>query len=257
MCYPLVALPVSLLPALEESGRLGGTEGPDLTRYFVVCAMLLLVTAAVAWGFRRLVSGNLRTRASRRSLQVMDVLPLGGKRRLAVVRCYDRTFVLGLGDREISPIAELDPAIEPTSQAAPSTADRTAFAQALEQVRAAMPGKEIASKNTPLDARPTRAVKKKKVRRRKVKRAEQPAAQPVAAQPVTAQPAATQPAVAEPPADQPALDAVVADAARKMARARKATAQATQPPPEATDGAAAETPRDEAPPIQRLEGLLG
>lgn len=231
MCYPLVALPVSLLPVLEESSRLGGTEGPDLTRYFVVCGILLLVTAAVAWGFRRLVSGNLRTRASRRSLQVMDVLPLGRKRRLAVVRCYDRTFVLGLGDREISPIAELDPAIEPTDQTVPSTADRTAFAQALQQVRAAMPAKEIASKNEPLSARPARVVKKKKkVRRRKAK--------PVA-----------QPAAVQPPADQPALDAVVADAARKMARARKAAAQATEQPPVTTDSAPA--------PIQRLEGLLG
>jgi hypothetical protein len=36
------------------------------------------------------------------------VLPLGGRRQLVVVRCYDRTLALGLGDRDVSLLAELD-----------------------------------------------------------------------------------------------------------------------------------------------------
>jgi len=236
MCHPLVALPLSLIPALGESTKLGGTEGPDLTRYFIVCATLLVVTAAVAWGFRRLFSGNLRHRAGQRSLHVMDVLPLGGKRRIAVVRCYDRTFVLGLGDHEISPIAELDPVIGPTSTPPPTKADQAAFVEALERVRAAMPAKPIAQKGAALDSAPRPTVKKK-VRRRKVKVVKAPGAKELSVP------------------KQNASEAVVAEAARKMARARRVVAQAAQHPGAAVAPAPPKTPA--APPIQRLEGLLG
>ena len=51
-----------------------------------------------AWTFKRLFAGSFAARAARRSLQIVDVLPLGGKQRLAVVRCYERTFVVGIGD---------------------------------------------------------------------------------------------------------------------------------------------------------------
>ncbi len=63
----------------------------------------------LAFFFKKLVAGSLRAKAAKRSLQIVDVLPLGGKHKLAVVRCYDRTFALGLGEREVSLIAELDP----------------------------------------------------------------------------------------------------------------------------------------------------
>jgi flagellar biogenesis protein FliO len=67
------------------------------------------VIVAMAWAFRRSVARFWRARAAARSLQVLDVLPLGGKRQLTVVRCYDRTFVLGLGERDVSLVAEIDP----------------------------------------------------------------------------------------------------------------------------------------------------
>jgi len=140
----LHSLSLLLVPALEETGPLGGSTGPDLTRYFTVCGVLILVTIAIAWGLRRLLAGNLKLRASQRSLQVLDALSLGGKKRLAVVRCYDRTFVLGLGEREITPVAELDPASGAEPQPVdPSKPDQAAFAQALEHVRAAMPSGEF------------------------------------------------------------------------------------------------------------------
>jgi flagellar biogenesis protein FliO len=100
--------PLSLLgPSLSVTGA-GGQAGPDLTRYFLVCALLILGILGVGFLIRRLLSQPLRKRASRRSLQVMDVLPLGGRQRLLVVRCYDRSFLLSQADREIRAIAELD-----------------------------------------------------------------------------------------------------------------------------------------------------
>jgi flagellar biosynthetic protein FliO len=121
----------------SPSAALGGTEGPDLTRYLLVCAGLLLLVGLLAWGARRFLAGALKARAARRSLQVMDVLPLGGRQRLAVVRCYDRTFLLGLGDKEVSLVSELDGVLAPTEPAAASSAESASFADLL--VRAQPP----------------------------------------------------------------------------------------------------------------------
>jgi flagellar biogenesis protein FliO len=215
---------LALFPAAETTARLGGTEGPDLARYFVVCAILILVTALVAWGFRRLVAGNLRTRAAKRSLQVIDVLPLGGKRRLAVVRCYDRTFVLGLGDREVSPIAELDSVIAPEKEATPSGADRVAFAKALGQIQNTTPAEEEAPPIVSPKSELRRTVKKK-VRRRKRR-----------------------------PAPESAKEETetVAQAAHRLASAKRAAALA----PKEKQSRERE-PATEKPSIPRLEGLLG
>jgi flagellar biogenesis protein FliO len=134
----------ALLQATADAGPLGGTQGPDLTRYFLVCAVLIAATAGVTWGLKRLLAHNLKLRAAQRSLQVIDVLGLGGKRQVAVVRCYDRTFVLGLGEREVSAIAELDPVIGADRPAAtPRPADRAAFTQALDRLRTAPEGQPL------------------------------------------------------------------------------------------------------------------
>lgn len=109
--------PSAFLPALSEP-RLG--SGFDLARYLLVVGGLLAALAFAAWGGRRLLAGSLRSRAAKRSLTVVDVLPLGGRRQLAVVRCYDRTFVLGLGEKDVRLVAELDAAAEP--RATPSDA---------------------------------------------------------------------------------------------------------------------------------------
>lgn len=83
-------------------------QGPDLTRYFLVCAGTIAALLGAAWLFRRYLAGHLRARAAKRSLQVLDVLPLGGKQKLVVVRCYDRSFLLGVGEKEVRSIAELE-----------------------------------------------------------------------------------------------------------------------------------------------------
>lgn len=106
---------------------------PDLTRYLLVCALLLVVLGALAYGARRFLVGAVRGRAATRSLQVIDVLPLGGKQRLCVVRCYDRTFALGLGEKEVSVVAELGDEANAKIQAAASP--RGSFADLLAAVR--------------------------------------------------------------------------------------------------------------------------
>jgi flagellar biosynthetic protein FliO len=96
--------------------------GPDMTRYVLVCFVLLALICGAAFLFRRFIASSVRARASKRSLQVVDLLPLGGKQRLCVVRCYDRTFALGLGDKEVALIAELDAVTTPAQKTTPSFA---------------------------------------------------------------------------------------------------------------------------------------
>lgn len=100
--------------------EVGRATGPDLTRYLVVCTGTILALLAAAWLFRRYLAGRLRVRAAKRSLQVLDVLPLSGKQKLVVVRCYERSFLLGLGEKEVRAIAELDvtPDVTPDSRPA-------------------------------------------------------------------------------------------------------------------------------------------
>jgi len=95
------------LPLVLALGT-GPLQGPDLTRYFVVCAGTIAALIGAAWLFKRYLAGHLKARASRRSLQIVDVLPLGGKQKLVVVRCYDRSFLLGVGEKEVRSIAELE-----------------------------------------------------------------------------------------------------------------------------------------------------
>lgn len=107
-------------------------EGPDWNRYVLLCVLLILVLGVLAWGMRKLVAGSARAGAARRSLQVIDVLSLGGKQRVCVVRCYDRTFALGVGDKEVGLIAEIDAAATSSKETAPSS--RAAFGAILSRL---------------------------------------------------------------------------------------------------------------------------
>jgi flagellar biosynthetic protein FliO len=113
-----------------DARTLGGSSGPDFTRYLLVCGGLVVFVVALGWGTRKLIGARLSSRAARRSLQVLDVLPLGQKQRLALVRCAERTFLLGLGDKEVSLVAELEPAREGAAAVLPAE-DRAAFAAIL------------------------------------------------------------------------------------------------------------------------------
>lgn len=125
--------------ALFQTG-FGGTEGPDMTRYLTICAVLILGTVVVAFLFRRFLAGSMRARAAARSLRVIDVLPLGGKKRLSVVRCYDRTLVLGIGEKEVALVAELDPVVGET-QPASELAKEPDFERLLTTARANLEAK--------------------------------------------------------------------------------------------------------------------
>ncbi|NOT30958.1 MAG: flagellar biosynthetic protein FliO [Planctomycetes bacterium] len=133
--------------------EVGRATGPDLTRYLVVCTGTILALLAGAWLFRRFLAGRLRVRAAKRSLQVLDVLPLSGKQKLVVVRCYERSFLLGLGEKEVRAIAELDvtpdvmrdvtPDSRPASKA-PSSSSGLPFSAALADelvLRPALPAR--------------------------------------------------------------------------------------------------------------------
>jgi len=94
----------------EPTGETASTmPGIDMTRYALVCFGLVAVILVLAWAFKRFLAGNMTLRAAQRAMKVVDVLPLGGKRQLAVVRCYDRSFLIGMGEREVSLVTELDP----------------------------------------------------------------------------------------------------------------------------------------------------
>jgi flagellar biosynthetic protein FliO len=109
---------------------------PNLTRYLLVCGGLLAAILGVAYLFKRFFAGTVQRRAAKRSLRVVDVLPLGGKQKLVVVRCYDRSFLLGVGEKELSSIAELDvdeltPAGEVTAATEPAQPFRDALDDAV------------------------------------------------------------------------------------------------------------------------------
>jgi len=128
-------------------------SGPDLARYLLVCGGMIALLLVCGYGLRRLVRGAQSARAARRSLQMLDLLPLGGKQRLAVVRCYDRTFVLGLGDKEVALVAELDPEVD----RAPTREPRTAQAAGPLRARFADLVSALQKPRTPNTAQPAPA----------------------------------------------------------------------------------------------------
>lgn len=135
-----LATQLLVLGALDAAGpatRLGANTGPDLTRYFTVLGILLVAIIGLAFGFKKLFATTLRAKAARRQLSIVDVLPLGGKQRLAIVRCYDRTFALGLGDKEVALVAEIDPvATDGRGQTEPGHVEREDFKRVLDAARA-------------------------------------------------------------------------------------------------------------------------
>lgn len=128
--------------------QLGAAQGPDLTRYFTVLGILLVAILALAFGFKKLFAGALRAKAAKRHLAIVDLLPLGGKQRIAVVRCYDRTFALGLGDKEVALIAELDPVhAEGRGADTPGAAERVEFASLLQRIQGRLGGTHVNATN--------------------------------------------------------------------------------------------------------------
>ena len=116
------------------------TEGPDMGWLVATVAIFVVTIAGLAFVFRRVVGGSLRARASKRDMHVLDVLPLGNKRQLAVVRCYDRTFALGLGEGGVDLVAELDSEAIDHDRAQNAGEQDAPFLDRLEQARSTLLG---------------------------------------------------------------------------------------------------------------------
>ena len=100
---------MQVLNTLFLAADVSQAQGPDLTRYFAVLGGVALVLILLALGLKRLVANQtFGIGRNRKGMQVVEVLSLGARRQMAVVRCYDRTFALGLGEKQVSLIAELD-----------------------------------------------------------------------------------------------------------------------------------------------------
>lgn len=128
--------------ALEAPTRPGMPGGPDMTRYLLVCGGLIVAIGLLGWGMRRLLGSRFRPGASRRNLQVLEMLPLGGKRSLALVRCQERDFLVGLAEQGIRLVAELDPP-------APAAGTRgSGFESSLEEALAEPPRPPARSRAT-------------------------------------------------------------------------------------------------------------
>jgi flagellar biogenesis protein FliO len=97
---PAIAVPTPVLAF--------AAEGLDMSRYLFACLVVLGLLCLGAFALTRLKNSAIVQRAKKRSLRIVDVLPLGRKQRLCVVRAYDRTFVLGVGEREVALVAEID-----------------------------------------------------------------------------------------------------------------------------------------------------
>ena len=102
------ATPTSPMALLAHLALAAPPTEPDVARYLVVSATLLGALILGALLLRRFVGASWAPARSRRQLTVVDALPLGGSKRAVVVRCYDRTFLVGVGDKELCAIAELD-----------------------------------------------------------------------------------------------------------------------------------------------------
>lgn len=106
-------LDVAILHTVPALAQIAGSPSPvsggvDVTRYLLACLVIVVLMCVGAWLLMRFGRGATSGRGAKRSLKVVDVLSLGRKQKLCVVRAYDRTFVLGLGEREVTLVAELD-----------------------------------------------------------------------------------------------------------------------------------------------------
>jgi flagellar protein FliO/FliZ len=73
---------------------------PDLAallRFAVALGVVLLLIAAVAWLARRFMAGGAMPYGKKRRLSLVEMLPLDGKSRLAIVRRDDVEHLVVLG----------------------------------------------------------------------------------------------------------------------------------------------------------------
>ncbi len=130
---------LSLIPLAADASQ---AQGPDLTRYFAVLGGVALVLILLAVGLKRLVShSTFGIGRQRKGMQVLEVVSLGARRQMAVVRCYDRTFALGLGEKQVALIAELDSELVQHESATPEAVPSEELRPRARRQRPAAPAK--------------------------------------------------------------------------------------------------------------------
>lgn len=129
-------------------------SGPDLNRYFTVVGLMVAALAVVGYGLKRFAAANGRLGSDRKGLVMLDMLPLGGRRQLAIVRCYDRTFALGLGEKDVRFIAELDSVAAPEPNNAEARSASSAVIDPFEEM-IGKAQKRLATDNKPDQHGPT------------------------------------------------------------------------------------------------------
>ncbi|MEO0421398.1 MAG: flagellar biosynthetic protein FliO [Pseudomonadota bacterium] len=118
----------------ESSTPVPALAGDDLltpgssAQLLASLALVLLVIVALGWLSRRL--HRLQPRRGGRALQVLDVLPVGARERVALVQVGSTQLVLGLAPGRVQTLHVLDPAVAASDDATPASAEPVAPAAA-------------------------------------------------------------------------------------------------------------------------------
>lgn len=105
------------VPASEPPPAAPPVEAPELPTegLWTAGAFLAVLVGAALFLVRR----GPRLRAGGRQVRLVESLPLGPRRRLHVVRCGDRRYLIGDSERGLTYIATLEPLLEDEANRSP------------------------------------------------------------------------------------------------------------------------------------------
>lgn len=89
--------------------------------FLLICGLLYLTY----FGMKKYSSWSRNSVNKKRSVGVLDTIPLGGKRYVTVTRVYDRILVLGVGEDNITLLTELKEGEEATPAIAAAATNST------------------------------------------------------------------------------------------------------------------------------------
>lgn len=108
-----------------------GAPAPDLFRYALSLTVVIGLLICALYGIRSWTRNAGRSGRAGRTLEILEALPMGGSKRVCVLRCGERRFLVGLGDKELCALGELG-AVEadatPVASADLKTAELTPLA---------------------------------------------------------------------------------------------------------------------------------
>ena len=134
----------------SQASRPSRTRDARSTRKQLLALALLLAAAGAAWLLARQRKGHGGRAAALRGLEVIQTLRLGGRFQVALVRAPGRLLVLGLSDKGVTLLTELDEDALPAWS--PAASERARAAQEAGATRAA--GDALTPPGPPPDAAP-------------------------------------------------------------------------------------------------------